>query len=68
MSTQLRLRRGSTAQTSVFVGAPAEITVDTDLNVITVHDGVTSGGHYLSSIVYTQAAFDKANEIGRAHV
>ena len=33
MATQLQLRRGNTAQTVVFTGAVAEVTVDTDKNV-----------------------------------
>jgi hypothetical protein len=44
MPTQLQLRRGSTAQTASFIGAPGEVTVDTTKNVLVIHDGVTSGG------------------------
>lgn len=41
---QLKLRRGNTAEHSNFVGAVGEITVDTDLKTIRVHDGSTAGG------------------------
>jgi hypothetical protein len=68
MPTQLQLRRGNTAQTSVFTGATAEITIDTDKKTLVVHDGSTSGGIPLAkesalTTVYTHAnsAFDKAN-------
>ena len=44
MSTQVQIRRGNTAQTSVFTGAVAEITIDTDKKTIVVHDGSTIGG------------------------
>ena len=44
MSTQLQLRRGTTAQHSTFTGASGEITIDTDKNVVIVHDGSTAGG------------------------
>jgi hypothetical protein len=44
MPTQLQFRRGTTAQTASFIGAPGEITVDTSKNVVVVHDGSTSGG------------------------
>ncbi|MBX6333968.1 hypothetical protein IRY61_01345 [Candidatus Saccharibacteria bacterium] len=44
MTTALQLRRGTTAQHSSFVGAQGEVTVDTDKNVVVVHDGVTPGG------------------------
>ena len=63
MSTQLQLRRGSTAQTASFIGAVAEITIDTDKNVVVVHDGVTTGGHSLALQVTAQAAFDAANNV-----
>jgi hypothetical protein len=47
MATQLQFRRGNTAQTAVFTGAFAEITVDTDQDTVVVHDGTTVGGHYI---------------------
>lgn len=44
MSTQLQLRRGTTAQHNTFTGAVGEVTYDTDLKAIRVHDGSTAGG------------------------
>jgi len=44
MSTELKYRRGTTAQTNVFTGAEGEVTVDTTRDVVVVHDGTTSGG------------------------
>lgn len=44
MATQLQLRRGTTAENDVFIGAEAEVTVDTTLKQLRVHDGVTAGG------------------------
>lgn len=44
MAKRIQFRRGTTAQHAVFIGAPGEITVDTDKNVVVVHDGVTPGG------------------------
>lgn len=44
MATEVRLRRGTTAQHTAFVGAAGEVTVDTTKKVIVVHDGVTPGG------------------------
>lgn len=61
MSTRVQWRRGNTAQTATFTGAVAEITVDTDKNVVVVHDGVTAGGHPTPTIEFTQSAYDKAN-------
>jgi hypothetical protein len=44
VAKQLQLRRGSTLQHSTFKGAIGEITVDTDKDVLVVHDGITNGG------------------------
>lgn len=44
MAKRIQFRRGTTAQHTSFIGAPGEITVDTDKRVIVVHDGVTPGG------------------------
>ena len=48
MPKQVQLRRGTTAEHAGFTGAVAEITVDTNLYTIRVHDGVTAGGHRLA--------------------
>jgi hypothetical protein len=44
MTTQLKLRRGTTSQHSTFTGAEGEVTVDTTKDTLVVHDGVTAGG------------------------
>jgi len=44
MATTLKLRRGTTAAHSTFTGAAGEVTVDTDKDVVVVHDGTTAGG------------------------
>jgi hypothetical protein len=60
-TTQLQLRRGNTAQTSVFTGAIGEVTVDTDRKTITVHDGSTVGGTYVATNIQLTSAYGKAN-------
>jgi len=50
MATQVQRRRGSTVQHSTFTGAAAELTVDTTLNTVVVHDGATAGGHPLAKV------------------
>ena len=44
MARQLQLRRGTTAQHTVFTGAVGEVTIDTDKDALVVHDGVQAGG------------------------
>ena len=48
MAQEVRLRRGTTAQHAAFTGAEGEVTVDTTLDTIIVHDGSTAGGHRLA--------------------
>ena len=47
MSTQIQRRRGTTAQHASFTGAVGETTIDTDKEVVVVHDGVQVGGYPL---------------------
>ena len=44
MAKLLQLRGGTTSQHSSFTGAVREVTVDTDKDVLVVHDGSTAGG------------------------
>jgi len=48
MAKELQFRRGTTAQHATFAGAEGEITVDTDKDVVVVHDGTTAGGFPLA--------------------
>ena len=47
MPTALQFRRGTTSQNNSFTGVVGELTVDTDLDTIVVHDGSTAGGFQL---------------------
>jgi len=44
MATQLQLRRGTTTQNNNFTGAVGELSIDTTLKQVRVHDGSTAGG------------------------
>lgn len=48
-SSPVQQFRGTTAQHATYTGLPGELTVDTDKNVVVVHDGVTAGGHPMAS-------------------
>ena len=68
MADQLRLRGGDTATSSTFVGALREVTVDTGLNSLRIHDGVTPGGHLVELSASATAsrsavAADSANNL-----
>lgn len=43
-ATQVKRRRGTTAQNDAFTGAEGEIVVDTQKHTLRVHDGATQGG------------------------
>lgn len=44
MAIRFQLRRGNTAQNSVFTGSEGELTMDTETGQLKVHDGTTQGG------------------------
>lgn len=44
----IQLYRGTTAQNDAYTGSAGELTMDTTLNEIRVHDGSTVGGHKIS--------------------
>jgi hypothetical protein len=50
MAVQVQLRRGNTSQHSTFTGAEGELTVNTEKDIIVVHDGVTAGGHEVARV------------------
>lgn len=47
MPTVLQFRRGTTAQNNSFTGSSGELSIDTDLEIIRVHDGSVPGGFAL---------------------
>jgi len=59
MPTQVQFRRGTTAQNNSFTGAVGEITVDTTLDVLRVHDGSTAGGFALVGATAAQTLTNK---------
>ena len=44
MAIQVQFRRGTTAEHSGFKGADGEVTVDTSLKTVVIHDALTNGG------------------------
>ena len=44
MPTILQLRRGTTAENAAYTGSVGELTVDTELTKLLLHDGSTAGG------------------------
>jgi hypothetical protein len=59
MPTQVQFRRGTTTQNNNFTGAAGEISVDTDLDVLRVHDGTTAGGFEMVGKTATQTLTNK---------
>lgn len=45
MASILQLRRGTEAEAATFIGSSGELFVDTENNLVYLHDGVTAGGH-----------------------
>lgn len=59
MPTAVQFRRGTTSQHSSFTGAVGEVTVDTDKDVVVVHDGSLAGGYPMAGTNVAQT-FSKA--------
>jgi hypothetical protein len=55
---QVKIRRGTTAEHSIFTGKQGEITVDLDKDTLIIHDESTAGGHPL-------AKEDMSNVVGQ---
>ena len=55
MPTQVQFRRGTTSQNGSFTGAVGELSVDTTLDTVLVHDGSTAGGHRLAKFSEIQS-------------
>ena len=58
MPTVVQFRRGTTAQNNAFTGAAGELSVDTTLGTIRVHNGI-AGGNTLASIDAVQTLSNK---------
>ena len=63
MPKKVQLRRGTTAQHATFIGAPGELTFDTDKTVLVAHDGATAGGFQMLRL---DATGNYANDLGLA--
>jgi hypothetical protein len=59
MPTQVQFRRGTTSQNNAFTGAAGEVSVDTTLNVLRIHDGSTAGGFSQVGVSATQTLTNK---------
>lgn len=59
MPTQVQFRRGTTTQNNAFTGASGELSVDTTLTTLRVHDGSTAGGVALVNLSSAQTLTNK---------
>ena len=48
MPTQIQVRRGTTAQNNAFTGVVGEVTADTQVHTLRIHDGSQVGGYELA--------------------
>ena len=66
MAGQLKLRRGTTSQLANYIGSEGELTYDTTLKSLVLHDGVTLGGvkiPYLSNGLVPSTMLPTATEL-----
>ena len=66
MAGQLKLRRGTTSQLANYIGSEGELTYNTTLKSLVLHDGVTLGGvkiPYLSNNLVPSTMLPTATEL-----
>ena len=63
MATQVRFRRGTTAEHTGFKGADGEVTVDTSLKTVVIHDAITNGGFPLLRQDGSNSLFSKSGDL-----
>ena len=59
MPTVVQFRRGTTGQNNAFTGAVGELSVDTSLSTLRVHDGATAGGVEIVNVSSVQTIQNK---------
>ena len=59
MPTQVQFRRGTTTQNLNFTGAAGELSIDSTLGVVRVHDGSTAGGQQMVGLTAAQTLTNK---------
>ena len=63
MATQVQFRRGTTAEHTGFKGADGEVTVDTSLKTVVIHDAITNGGFPLLRQDGSNSLFTKSGDL-----
>ncbi len=69
VATQVKRRRGTTAENNAFTGAEGEIVVDTERHELRVHDGVTQGGFTIpttNTADFASKSLDNLSQSGEA--
>lgn len=66
MAKQVQLRRGTTAENDAFTGADGELSFDTTLDQVRVHNGATAGGFNLVKWVDVPASAGASGNVGDA--
>ena len=61
MATQVQFRRGTTSEHSSFKGANGEVTVDTTLKTVVIHDALTNGGFPVLRQDGSNSQFDRGS-------
>jgi hypothetical protein len=59
--TSLRLKRGTTTQNNSYTGSVGELTLDTTLNQLRLHNGTTVGGVAIGDLTVTSVKTNAYN-------
>ena len=61
MAPPVQFRRGTTAEHTSFKGADGEVTVDTSLKTVVIHDAITNGGFPVLRQDGSNSQFDRGS-------
>lgn len=68
MAAVFQFRGGNAVESAAFVGAPREITVNTTTWQLSVHDGVTPGGHVFTGEVGATTGMEVVNSYSKTEI
>lgn len=68
MAEQWQIRKGTTTQNNSFTGAVGELTMDTELNEVHIHDGTTQGGHTFANKDYIDTLLNTIYPVGAIYI
>lgn len=68
MALEILLKRGTTAANDAFIGKAGSLSIDTELQQLRIHDGITPGGHVVPNALGLSQLQTFVENLGIEHV